>query len=530
MITLPARPSLEQLKKQAKELLEAHRSRQPEAVRLFAELHPLKSGETQPYALHDAQLVLARQHGLVSWAKLKEEVERLTSDFAARTRRFVMDAADDDFARAKRALAREPELASANFWTALVLGDEATIRRTVERDPVCLDQPGGPLPKWTPLHYVSFSRFQGESPEARERFTAAAKFLLEAGADANAFFEHPFWPGAPMKPLYGATGVNNNPALARLLIAYGAELNDGESIYHAAQFDHRESMEVLREAGVSLGFHPYWKNTPLYFLFGSLVANANWPASKRGIRWLLDQGSDPNILCGEKKENALLAAIRGNQELEVVRWLLEAGADPNVGDKDGTLPLTLAHRAGRPDLVAILREFGAREISLTLKERFFEAAFSGHAAEAIRRAQEDPDLVASFNEDDRLALNRASERGQTEAVRALLDCGFDISFKGTREWGSTPLHTACWHGWAEVVDLLLARGAPIDIRANPPEDSLAFGWAAHGSNHCRNPQGDYPRIVQALLAAGGTPHIEYADMASLEVADIIHAALAGRES
>jgi len=77
---------------------------------------------------------------------------------------------------------------------------------------------------------------------------------------------------------------------------------------------------------------------------------------------------------------------------------------------------------------------------------------------------------------------------------------------------------------------LLSRGAPFDLPANPPETSLAFGWASHGSNNCRNPQGDYPRIVHALLAAGATPYVEYADMASLEVADIIHAALAGRES
>lgn len=530
MITLPARPSLEQLKKQAKELLEAQRSQQPEAVRLFAELHPLKSGEVRAFALHDAQLVLARQYGFSGWAKLKEEVERLTTDFADRVRRFVIDAADHDFARAKRALAREPELAKADFWTALVLGDLAAIRRAVERDADCVGRPGGPLSKWTPLHYVTFSRFQGESAESLVRFTECAEFLLDAGADPNAFFEHPSWPDSPLRALYGATGVNNNPGLARLLIARGAELNDGESIYHAAQLDHRESMEVLHEAGVSLGLHAHWKNTPLYFLFGSLLANAHWPTSKRGIRWLLDHGCDPNILCGDNRETALHPAIRNNLEAEVVRWLLEAGADPNLGDEHGLLPLTLAHRAGRSDLVALLREFGAREITLTLKERFFEAAFSGRAAEAILLAQEYPELIASFDEDDRLSLNRASERGQTEAVCALLDCGFDISFKGTRDWGSTPLHTACWHGWAEVVDLLLERRSPFDIPANPPEPSLAFGWASHGSNNCRNPQGDYPRIVRALLAAGATPHVEYADMASVEVADIIHAALAGRVS
>jgi len=89
MNTLPARPSLEQLKKQAKELLQAHQSAEPEAIRLFAAWHPGKNAKS--FALHDAQLVLARQYGFVSWAKLKEEIERLNSDFAARVRRFVID-------------------------------------------------------------------------------------------------------------------------------------------------------------------------------------------------------------------------------------------------------------------------------------------------------------------------------------------------------------------------------------------------------------------------------------------------------
>lgn len=527
MIVLPARPNLEQLKKQAKELLQAHQAAEPEAIRYFADWHPGKTAKS--FALHDAQLVLARQYGFASWMKLKEEVDRLCGDFDARLHRFVCDAADGDFLRAKRALSREPELATGSFWAALVLGDLPAIRRTIERDASQVHRSNGPQPQWTPLHYVCFSRFQGEGSAAAERFTDCARLLLDAGADANASFESPLWPDAPMKSLYGATGVNNNPALARLLLSHDAELNDGESIYHAAQLDHRESMEVLRAAGVSLGLHPRWKNTPLYFLVGSLLASAAWPATKRGIRWLLDHGSDPNAPCGPHLETTLHGAIRGNHEHEIVRWLLECEADPNRPDQHGILPLTLAHRVGRSDLVKLLREFGAYEVPLTLKEQFFEAVFSGRAAEAAKILRTNPELSPSFDEEDRLTLNRATERGQTEAVGILLDCGFDISFKGTREWSSTPLHTACWHGQTATVDLLLARGAPVDIPANPPEASLPLGWAAHGSSHCRNPQGDYPHIVRALLSAGAIPHITQAEMASLEVADVIHAALAGKE-
>jgi len=519
MNTLPLRPSLDQLKKQARELLTSFRSAEPEAIRLFAELHPHKGAPG--FSLHDAQLVLARSYGQPSWPRLKEEVERLNSDFAERVRRFVIDAVEGDIRRARRAWQQEPELARAGLWPALVLGDVDFISRAVTRDSAVVRRTDGPLAGRTPLLYVSFSRLQ-EDAESGARFAECARLLLEAGADANASYELPSWPGSPLKSLYGATGVNDNPALARQLIAHGAELNDGESIYHAAQYDHRESMEVLKEAGVSLGLHPHWKNTPLYFLLGAPLP----PATKRGVRWLLDAGCDPDVRCEENDETALHVALRANLEAEVVRWLLEAGADANAATNKGIVPLALAHRSGRRDLVELLGDYGARAVELSAKERFFEAALQGDAESAKELLRVNEGL--QFEENDRLTLNRAAEQGRVEAVRALLDCGFDITFKGPHPWGSTPLHVASWQGQADVVELLLERGAPVDVQANPPEDSLPLGWAAHGSQHCGNPHADHVRVVRALLAAGSIPHPGHAEMASEPVADVLHAALAGR--
>src|ERR1700733_116585 len=70
---LPKQPNLEQLRKQAKDLLEQYRACDPAAV---AEVHQL---EAQPdpatFALHDAQRVLARAYGFESWPKLKAFVD-----------------------------------------------------------------------------------------------------------------------------------------------------------------------------------------------------------------------------------------------------------------------------------------------------------------------------------------------------------------------------------------------------------------------------------------------------------------------
>src|SRR5438046_1129591 len=74
---LPARPSLEQLRKQAKELLRDARSKNPGAIaRLRAHVaKPTREAWLESTTLADAQFVLAREYGFDSWAKLKRHVE-----------------------------------------------------------------------------------------------------------------------------------------------------------------------------------------------------------------------------------------------------------------------------------------------------------------------------------------------------------------------------------------------------------------------------------------------------------------------
>ena len=85
---LPERPNLEQLKKQAKTLLHAAQNQEPSALaRLqilpaFARLAPAEIA-SQRLGLHDAQSVIAREHGFDSWRALREAVEERNLSFAA---------------------------------------------------------------------------------------------------------------------------------------------------------------------------------------------------------------------------------------------------------------------------------------------------------------------------------------------------------------------------------------------------------------------------------------------------------------
>ena len=64
MTTIPAAPSLEQLRRRAKDLLRDHCAGDPDARRRVAEHHP---DPPEPLKLTAAQLVVAREHGFASY-------------------------------------------------------------------------------------------------------------------------------------------------------------------------------------------------------------------------------------------------------------------------------------------------------------------------------------------------------------------------------------------------------------------------------------------------------------------------------
>jgi ankyrin repeat protein len=100
--TLRENPDLDQLKRQAKELLEAYLAGAEPAVAEVAAHY--RDANPTTFALHDAQLVLARSYGFESWPKLKAAVEGVT---AARLHEAVEKG---DLETARELLTRRPEI------------------------------------------------------------------------------------------------------------------------------------------------------------------------------------------------------------------------------------------------------------------------------------------------------------------------------------------------------------------------------------------------------------------------------------
>src|SRR5947209_3636951 len=74
---LPSRPSLEQYKKQAKDLLHQSKTSAPEAEQRFRRHLPRQKLSRGSFTLTDAPLVIAREHGFPSWASFTREIELL---------------------------------------------------------------------------------------------------------------------------------------------------------------------------------------------------------------------------------------------------------------------------------------------------------------------------------------------------------------------------------------------------------------------------------------------------------------------
>jgi ankyrin repeat protein len=104
---LPPQPSLEQLRKQAKDLLEEYRAGAPAAI---AEVHQFeRHPDPATFALHDAQRVLARAYGFESWAKLKAFVD------GANVARLAEAVNAGDVSQARALLHARPELANMDM-------------------------------------------------------------------------------------------------------------------------------------------------------------------------------------------------------------------------------------------------------------------------------------------------------------------------------------------------------------------------------------------------------------------------------
>ena len=334
---LPLRPSLDQLRRRAKELRDAARSGDPTAMERITACRPAARAGTVTLAA--AQLAIAREHGHPSWPQLVAEVRARTAELGQRVEEFLVASIRDWTGRAARMLDRDPWIAGYDTRTAVVLGDAGRVGDMLARDPglaTRTDERTG----WTALHVACASRWHQLDPARAGGLTEVARLLLAAGADPAV---RPDGEGRQWSPLLCAVAGAPNPAITGLLLEHGARPDDHVLYLAAFESDHECLRLVL----------PYAPDIAATTALSAPISTGD----VAGVRLLLDAGADPNHLLeagllGESHEQSppvtpLSAAIEMQAGPELTGLLLEYGAAPDVRGPDGRTPYQQAVRTGQ---------------------------------------------------------------------------------------------------------------------------------------------------------------------------------------
>ena len=485
MADLPARPSLDHLRRQARDLLRAARAGDTTAagrIRAVADALTLTS----------AQLAVAREYGFASWTRLRDEVTARTASLARQAEAFCEASIRDHTGRAARMLAATPELARYSFATAVILGDAGRVRTELGRDPGLATR-ADTRTGWAPLHAASASRWHRLDPARAEGLPAVARMLLDAGADPNGRTGEAGGHGG-WTPLRCAVAGAANPLITRLLLERGAVPGDHDLYLAGFADDNHECLRLLL-------FHA----ADVAQLARMALAAPISLNDAEGVHLLLEAGADPNRYAydADPLSPVIYAAIRSGCSAELTGLLLDYGADPHIPGPDGRSPYVLAVTQGRTGLAMLLRQHGA-DVTVTGTDRLLAACQDADRAKVERLLAADPGLPGRIPAAQQAAaMIHAAESGNTGAITLLLDLGFPVDARG--DDGGTPLHAAAYSGSAPAVRLLLDRGAGVEAR-DTTWDSTPMEWAAIGSGEqpASHPHPDWTGTAQALLDAGAS--------------------------
>ena len=516
--TLPTRrmrqhPDLEQLKRQAKELQRGFLAGEAAAMAEVGAHY--RDANASKFALHDAQLVIARSYGFESWPKLKAYVDGVT------VRRLADAIRADDLAQVKAMLHARPEIANL----AMSYGDEhrpihhAVVRRSPKMVRLLMRHGANArqgihphrdaTAAWTIASERGYDEIVAiieEEEEARRRGEPGdevpePKLLGDETVRAAVASGDMEWlrarhaEGTLSNPIrWNGGGLltvavdHNKPDVLRLLLDYGFDPNErvsygegdwvaysqGYPLWQCAALGRREMAEMLLERGAdpnvhvdssgsavySAYSHKQWEMVDLLRRHGGVVsADIAAIYHERDLVRQMLADDDRGVLAEGVVTDKPLAEelLERSSDPEIVRMALERIDWPRDDPRWFrclTSPLYFWHHI--PWLYAGNREFDRRNY-LSCFRLILERC--------------DPNVIGGFS---RTALHEVAAMREhiteEEAVmfaRALMDAGARTDVRDDI-LKSTPLGWACCWGRAGVARVLLEGGAdPVEADAEP---------------------------------------------------------------
>ena len=376
-LPLPPRPSLQQYRKLAKDLVKACDSgaaaiaawadrwmavlpveskrdtitRAAQKVEEFA-VRTLSRDERR-CVLADAQFVLARSHGFTSWPTFAAHIDALAH---AGTETAAFEAAAE----------------------AIVRGDEAFLQQLLRQHPELIRARSAREHRATLLHYVSANGVENYRQQSPPNAARVTELLLAAGADVEA--EADVYGGGCTALGLVATSTPPREAgvqipVIQVLLDHGAQIehpnlagNNADAVYACLANGCPEAAQYLAERGAHVGIVGA-AGIGRLDVVQQLVATADGSRREMALRYaagygqreivsfLLEHGVEPDAHTGDGA-TALFYAVLGSH-VEVMRLLLERGARPGMRNQYGDIVEAAIWRAahgGNPDRSAEIIE------------------------------------------------------------------------------------------------------------------------------------------------------------------------------
>ena len=474
--SLPARPNLDQLRTQAKDLLKQYRAGEPAAV---DRVHEFRSGmRAEALRLHEAQLVIAREYGFASWPKLKEHVESTLREAAGHALELFKQAyKDDDAPRFRQLLEQFPEYKSrinepvAAFDAPIITG----VRSREMLD--LLLEAGADINAKSRWWAGGFGLLHSAEPDL-------AAYAIERGATVDAH-------AAARLGLLGILRelISANPALVH------ARGGDGQTPLHFAST--LEIAEFLLDRGAAIDARDVdHESTPAQHMLRDRQDVA---------RFLVQRGCKTDLLMAAALGDMDLVRKHLDAEPGCIRLRVSDEHFPMINPKSGgtiyqwTLgwyvsPHDVAKQFGHDDVHRLLMERSPDDV------RLLAACWSADETTVKSLLADHAGLVANLSAAYRRQVAHAARNNNLAAVRVMLAAGLPVDALGQHR--ATALHWAAFHGNAEMTREILRYNPPLEL-TDADFQATPLGWAIHGSEHgwhCRT--GNYAATVELLARAG----------------------------
>jgi ankyrin repeat protein len=463
---LPAKPSLEYLRKQAKQLQRT----------------------TSHGTLADAQHTLAREYGFADWAKLKSYVITLGLPPAEALTAAIRDQAAQ---RVRELLESHPELRAKineplpNYGFgqhALFAAVQRSDRATID---VLLDA-GANIDKRTEWWAGGFGVLDDCDP-------GLVDFLVERGAVIDA---------------HAAVRLGMISKLTELVAAdqnvVHAKGGDGQTPLHFASTV--EIAQFLLDHGAEIdALDVDHESTPAQYML-RVEQKRHYPRDRQDVaRYLVSRGCRTDLLMATALGDVNLVRHHLDTDPACIRMSVSEAwfpkKDPRAG---GTIYIWMLGANRTAHVVA--RDFGHEEVFELLMERSPEDLKLALACELGDEntfqdyLARNPGATKTLSDAERRKLPAAAQSNNTKAVQLMLEAGWPVNTPG--EMGATALHWAGFNGNAEMTRDILRFHPDIETKSREYAGT-ALSWALYASgNGWHRSTGDFVGTVRALLDAG----------------------------